>query len=305
MESRVTRPAQDAARELRGVVVRGVDSRGVSGAWVELHRVTADSGALVDSVVSARDGSFRFLLREPPGSTAVYLTAARHQGVLYFGPPLHGGEDPPRPYRVLVYDTAIVSGAPGDVTVSVRHTILSPLEPGSPALEVMDVFDLEGTSGRTLVAAAPGQAVWTARFPRGATDKVVVPSGPATGEIRFVDGRVILAGPLRPTGRRVTLRYMVPDGALELPVDHRTRRLELLIARTASEPRVEGAEARETTEVEGRVYLRFTGRELDAGSRVAVSWSAAGPNAAAWAWLAAGITLLAAAVFAMRRSGCR
>ena len=97
-------PVQEAptADTLRGVVVEGRDSVPVPDRTVVLHRVTPDTGMAVDSVRTGPDGRFSLPFAARDGD--VLLASTRHEGVLYFGPALHGGRLP-ADYRIAVFPT--------------------------------------------------------------------------------------------------------------------------------------------------------------------------------------------------------
>jgi hypothetical protein len=105
-------PAPAAAQtELTGRVVRG--GAGVPGTPVELHRVSRDASGQLAEATTGPDGAFRFTLPAPAeGAFNVYFATATVDGVRYFGPALHGGEEE-QGYTVQAYDTTSTRGSGG------------------------------------------------------------------------------------------------------------------------------------------------------------------------------------------------
>lgn len=282
------------ALRLEGRVLRGPDSVGLPGVTVELHRVTAESAGVVDSTTAGAEGVFHFRLSGSEG--AVYLAVARYQGLRYFGSAVHDPRAVPGPYRIVVHDTTTVR--PEEVEVALRHAVL---DRTAGTIEVLEVFDLAGRADRTLVPAAAGP-VWRAHLPAGVREAHAVPIGEGGGELRVEGSEVSLAGWLPPEGRRVAVRYLLPEATeLELRVEHPTRRLELLVATGGGDVEVEGLAARDTLAVEGRPFLRFSGRELSSGSVIWARWRGGAAGAAPWLWLAAAVGLSVAALLTWRR----
>lgn len=307
-------PAQDAGdapSSLSGRVVRGgsEDGRdvldlsaepepgeraGVPSMTVELHRVTADGGSVVDSAVTGPDGSFRFSLPDD-GERPLFLAAARHQGVRYFGPALHAGLDPEGPYEVVVYDTSAVASAPADLRVAVRHVVVTRGPEGG--LDVAEVIDVIGPTDRTLVAASDTLALWSTALPAEATQVEELEGQMPTGAVEFLEGRARLRSMIPPAGVRLSYTYRLPDETLELPIEHPTARVELVVAGADAE--VRGAAHVETSTRAGRLLHRYEGVTLEPDDRLEVRLIAADIGGTGdrwvWVWLAIGTGLLAAA----------
>jgi len=308
--------AQDAAREpppsLSGRVVRvgnagdgrdvldlaaepePVERVGVPSMTVELHRVTADGGSVVDSAVTGPDGSFRFFLSDDE-ERPLFLVAARHQGVRYFGPALHAGLEPEGPYEVVVYDTSAVATAPADLRVAVRHVVVTPDPDGG--LDVAEVIDVIGPADRTLVAASDTLALWSTALPDEAAQVEELEGQMPTGAVEFLEGRARLRSMIPPAGVRLSYTYRVPGETLQLPIEHPTARVELVVAGADAE--VRGAAHAETSTRAGRLVHRYEGASLERGENLEVRLVATGGGGRAdrwvWIWLAVGTGLLAAA----------
>lgn len=311
----VQQATQDAAQEvpasLSGRVVRGgsVDRRdaldlnaepepgerpGAASMTVELHRVTADGGSVVDSAVTGPDGSFRFSLSDDE-ERPLFLVAARHQGVRYFGPALHAGLDPEGPYEVVVYDTSAVASPPADLRVAVRHVVVTRGPQGG--LDVAEVIDVVGPTDRTLVAASDSVALWSTALPDAATQVEELEGQMPTGAVEFLEGRARLRSMIPPAGVRLSYTYRLPGETLELPIEHPTTRIELVVAGADAE--VRGATHAETSTRAGRLLHRYEGVSLESGETLEVRLVPTGDGGAGdrwmWIWLAIGAGLLAAA----------
>lgn len=283
---------------LRGYVILGSDSSGVAGAPVELHRVTRASGEVVDSATTGRAGRFDLRFAGEADPDAVYIVAARHHGVRYFGPVLHASTEVPEPYRVVVYDTVQVR-APTTLQVEFRHVVLTPLAEGGLAVE--EILDLSGRPRATLVGVPATEALWTTVLPRGAVAPRVAAEGAPPEAVEASAGVLRLRSTLPPSGLRLTVGYQLPHSEYDLDLDHPTRRLEVVV--TGSRVRVgsEGLDEVSAVEASDQPFRRFRGDDLPVGSRVAVRVEMAGIGRAwAWIWLALGAVFMATAVFVRR-----
>lgn len=293
-------PAQVYAQSLEGRVVHGVTGVSVPGAEVELHRVTAEGGSVADSAQSAADGGFRFSLSSAAG--AVWLAAARYQGVLYFGPALHSSPPDAEPYEVAVYDTTTAWEAPPDVRVAIRQIVVARATGGG--FDVVEVFDLAAMPDRTLVPGADTVALWAATLPRDAVGVQSIEGGAPEEGVRFAAGGVELHSVLSPLGARVAYTYRVAGEELDLPVEHPTDRVELVVVDLDAE--VRGAVHAETAERGGRVHHRYEGLDLAAGDRIRVRRVTPG-GLDVWVllWASGGVLLLVAAYLVHRLGGPR
>ena len=278
------------------------DSVPVSGVALELHRVTEESGALVDSTESGVEGRFLFDLESSAAPGPVYLVGARYGGVLYWGAPLHGaGLDTIRDYRVFVFDTVLVRSPVKDLAIPFRHLVLTPAVGG---MQVEEIIDVKGRAGHTLVPAADSSVVWSATLAVGAHAVIPIQGGVPPEDVIPSEGTVGYSGPLAPTGIRIVLQYVVPGGQFQLPVEEATDRLELLIAgRPGMELEVSGLEEARTDEDMGGAVRRFSGAGLEAGHVVGaqVGWRQPGRRSA-WLWLVASGALAALAFLSARWS---
>lgn len=295
-------PDQAPPDTLRGVVVSRPDSVPVAGARVVLHRVTPDTGLAVDSVRSGTDGRFAFVLRRR--SEDVFLASVRHQGVLYFGPAVHGPELPDD-YRVAVSPSREARAEERPAVA--RRTLVVSAE--GDRLRMLDAVDVTGTGDTTLVGRGGEGAAWWWRIvlPRGVQDVRVLPGGVAPEEVELSAGEARVSAAVPAGGQRLLLGYEAGSGeAVTLAPDQSVERFDLVVRGDDPAVTVEGlGEGRSSRIAEGTVG-RYSARGLGAGDtiRVTLARSGGGEGTIA-AWIAAGVGSLLAigAVLAWRRIG--
>lgn len=305
-------------------MIRAPDSTGLGERTVVLHRVGRDGGAPVDTTRTGGDGSFAFRL-PAADSGAVFLATTRYDGVLYFGPAAHFG-DAPDSYRITVYRARAVSD--GDSLVLRARTVVLTRE--GDGLRVMDLVDVQGLAGRTLVGAGRpdtagaarsagdvpagadggvrsrggGGPWWSVTLPAGAVDPEVLPGGVDPEAVEFGAGRVRVGAVVPPPGRRVALGYRLPG---DVPVEYHprrpVRRFELLVRNPeGAELEVSGLRSVGTVESPQGPVQRYRGTGIGAGDTIRIRLAGGeGPGAGAWAALGAGVLLLAAAGWSWRR----
>lgn len=287
-------------QEMRGTVALP-DSSGVAGVLVELHRVTAESGELVDSARTDQSGGFTFDLASDAEPGTLFVAGARYHGVLYWGPPVHeSARDVPTDYSVVVYDTAVVSAPVRTLRTTIRHIVITPA-PG--ALQVEEILDVQGLPDRTLVGASDSGAVWSVALAEGAHGVVPAQGGAEPEHIAVEnDGTVSFRGALPPSGVRLALRYVVPSSDYTLRIGSPTSRLEMLVMpEPGLELLIEGLEEAPTGSEMRIPVRRFTGTDLDTGSTVTVRTVIEQPGRkTAWVWLILSIALGAAALLSAR-----
>jgi hypothetical protein len=289
------------AQELRGLVSLA-DSTPVAGAVVELHRVSEDTGAFVDSATADASGGFAFVLRPDADPGAVFMAGARYDGVLYWGPPVHSTNPTDREgYTVVVFDTMAVSAPASDLRTSIRHVVITPTASG---LQVEEIIDVEGMPDRTLVGETDSVLVWTTLLARDAHGVVPSAGGVPLEDVAPGDRSVGFRGALPPSGIRVVLQYFVPSGEYALELDHPTGRLELLVMpQPGLDLRVSGLEEAAVGRGMRVPVRRFTGTDMTVGASVTVHASIEGPGGGrAGIWFLIALVLGAAALVSVRLS---
>ena len=301
--------SQTTVQPLSGRVVRGVNAVPVSAVTVELHKVTRDGGGLVDSVTADSDGGFTFSLAgagEEADVSAVWIAAARYQGILYFGGPVHAGLDAAGDYRIVVHDTAAVAGPVQDLVVELRHVVLSVIPDHGGVIQVAEIIDISNEGELSFVGVEPGTLVWRMPLPAGASSTAVMEGGVPADAVVFEDGGVGITGSLPPPGVRLAIQYVVAADEFSLEVAHDTRRLDVLVDQGGGPVEVEGLPRGDSPDIPGSVILRYAGSDLTPGVSVTVRVPEAisRSRTAAWLWLAAaGVLFAAAAVVARLRGG--
>jgi hypothetical protein len=289
-------------QELRGRVTLG-DTLSVSGATVELHRVSETAGALLDSAVTDASGSFAFALDRSADPGAVFLVGARFGGVLYWGPPIHvvNPQQDLSDYSVAVFDTALVAAAVSELRTTIRHVVITP---GVSGMQVEEIIDVEGMPDRTLVAEDDSILVWTTGLAEDAHGVLPLQGGVPEDDLTVVGGAIGFRGALPPTGIRVVVQYVVTSNEYVLSLDHRTDRLEVLVMpRPGVEVRALGL-SEESVGDEMRIPVRrFTASDLETGAEIAIITRFEEPaRRRAWVWLAVAVCLAAAALLSVRVS---
>ena len=287
-------PVQEvpAADTLRGVVVEGRDSVPVPGRTVVLHRVTPDTGMAVDSVRTGPDG--RFALPIEAGDGDVLLASTRHEGVLYFGPALHGGTLP-SDYRIAVFPTR-PAGADPPLSVT-RRTIVA--DPSAGGFEFMDAIEVAGVGDATLVAPPDeaGGPWWEVALPRGVGDVRALPGGVEGPELEVGATSVRVSAPVPAAGQRLVLGYTASGSEPVVFVPERpVERFELVVRGDTATVRVTGLGEGSQLRMERESVLRYGARSLGPGDTVrlvrrAAAGSPGGSRTAAWIAAAVGVLL--------------
>lgn len=286
---------------LRGRVLLGTDSIPVPGAEVALHRIAGESGGVLDRDTTGADGGFRLRGGAAADSGGLYLAATRYREVLYFGGAYRGGEEPPSPYRILVFETTPL-GSPDSLPVSTRHLILRPAEDGR--WSVTDLVEVRNEGDRTLVAPSGRREVWSVPLPDGAGDAAVAEAGVSANEVTVSGGRVRVASTVPPGAQRVAMEYTLPEGeAVTLQTEHPVRRLELLVRGEGTEVASGVLAAAGPVRFRGEVFGRYSAADLAPGARVTFTAGAGGRGPLPWLFVALGAALLAAAALVRSRQG--
>ena len=288
-------PAAVAAQEPAEAVLRGEVRAGggvpVEGATVVLHQVGADFAGEVDSVRTAGSGAFRLTLpRVPdPGSTgAVYFASVRHQGILYFGPPVASAQDADSLYRIQVYDTVVAPPEGAPLTPRVRYILAEEVPDG---YQVTDLVQLDVQGERTWVAADSGYT-WSYPLPEGVRE-IQIGGGDVAPEAAVVDqGSLRIRSPLSPGLRQTVVRYIVDSLFLTIAVPGGVEEMDFLVRQPAPEVQVQGLFPAEVVEMEGATYQRFAATNLP--DTTVVVTSTPRPWAPSPRWLAVGMAFLLA-----------
>ena len=240
----------------------------VAGEWIVLHRVGTDRAAPLDSLRSGRDGRFRFRYARSGDPQALYFVSARYEGIAYFSPPLRAdtvrGEDA----DIIVYATTTDTSA---LRTQGRHLVLSAARGADR--EIAEVFELENSATRTIVAKDSTTPLWSIGLPDDARNPAVAPGDVTAAAVVFRGGRAQLYAPLSPGVRQLVITYRLPlsSTSVSVPVERDLAVLEVLL----EEPRatVEGAGLREVppAAIEDRQFHRFLAQDAPANAVVRVT----------------------------------
>jgi len=291
-------------QEIRGLVVLA-DSTPVEHAGVELHRVSEDTGILVDSTITDAAGRFAFVLESDEDPGGVFLAGAWYGGVLYWGPSVHASNlTAADDYAVVVFDTTAVSAPVPGLRSSIRHVVITPSTGG---LQIEEIVDVEGMPDRTFVGAGDSVLVWTSSLARDAHGVVSLGGGVPPEDLLLGEGSVGFRGALPPSGIRMVLQYVVPSTEYALRLDHPTGRMELLVMlRPGLKLQVSGLEEAPVGDGMRVPVRRFTGVDLADGSSVAVRAEIEQPRRGrAWMWFMVSLALGATALLSVRLNARR
>jgi hypothetical protein len=228
----------------------------------------------VDSVVSGRDGGFRFAL--DPDTAALHLLSARHDGIEYFSTPLDGrGAGRDRSVRLVVHDTS--STAP--VTVSARHVVI-PRPGGDGSREVLDLVLLANAGNRTRVAPDSLSPSWTGPLPPGSEGLELGESDVSPDAVMRRGDTAIVSAPIAPGEKQLAFQYHLPAGRreIEIPVGAEAVGLSVLLEEPGASATGPGLALADSQAIEGRSFRRWTG-EVPANATVRVVLPGAAPNA--------------------------
>lgn len=285
-------------------MVRGADTTGVASAEVVLHRATTEQAGEIDTVQAGPDGRFVFDLPavpDPVGRGDVYLGSVNHQGVLYFGPPVHEAVQLDSLYRIVVHDTAMAPEEGAALPILVRYIVLDPAEGG---WSVTDMIQVEHAGERTLVRPE-GEVVWRYPMPPGASDLQVGP-GDAVNAIALVDGMLEVTAPVSPGVQEYLVGYSLPEQRLEVPLPGPVGQIELLVQEPGPPLAVQGLMLNEPAEMEpGVTYRRYTAVGIEDQRVVVLPGTTREPFRREWLVVIMALVLAAGALWAGLRSPAR
>jgi len=222
---------------------------------VVLHQVGRMLQGPLDSTQTDRRGRFRFAFR--PDTSALYLLSVRHAGIEYFSPPVHTNpERPDTTIRVLVYDTS--STAP--IALEARHLVVTrPGKDGSRS--VLDLAVLLNSGNRTRVAPDSAGASWGGLLPRGTIGLEVGESDVSPEAVTRRGDSLLVAAPLAPGEKQVTVQYLVPAGSKELELRFTEPVSSVNVLAEESDVVVSGGSLAlaDSQVLQGRSFRRWTG----------------------------------------------
>ncbi|MGW8283475.1 MAG: hypothetical protein ACWGON_09275 [Gemmatimonadota bacterium] len=298
-------PATARAQQVEGQVISGRDSAAVPGAPVLMHRLTADTGEIVDSTSADARGRFSLGMVSGDDPATLYVVAALHDGVSYFGPALHPGAELDGPYTVIVYDTETITGPLKDSRIMLRHVVMSPTAHG--LLQISEIVDVAGESDRALGTASPADPIWTMELPVGLQSWSPLQGGLPAEAINLNGNTLEVRAKLPPSGMRVAFSYFLEGPAVDLSNSHPTDRIEVMLV-GAREDEVVGLRLGSSADLPpGSNARRFVATDVGAGDRIGLSLESESPTGRlpVLLWGGAGVAFLLAAGVSARLVGLR
>jgi len=289
---------------LAGRVVRvaGHDTTALAEAMIVAHHIGVREQGPVDSLRSDAAGRFRFRVASPD-TGGMYVVSTLYAGIGYFSEPVpareRAGADT---VRLAVYDTSS-SGAP--LEVGMRHVVVSaPAADGSR--DVLDIVQVANPGATTRVSRGTAPT-WRMLLPRGVQSFHLGDSDVPATAVQQAGDTVAMRAPVPPGVKQLVMTYVLPggSGALRVPIDQPTVRLELLVEDSGATASGATLAAANPVQLEGRTFRRFSASRIAAGEAATVSFgSHGGSRRLAWVAivLAAGLLGIGGWAAARRRS---
>jgi len=239
----------------------------VPGVWVTLHRVNRDSGAPLDSVRSAPNGSYRFQFTPIDDPDALYFATAQWNGIAYFAGPFRERRTTGDAALLLVFDTT----SAGQLTVAGRHVVVSSASAGG-ARGIVEILELANETSKTIVAAHSGN-LFTANLPVTARDPRPGPGDITAAAMSIGGGTVKVIAPISPGIRQLAFSYEIgaADFPLQLFLRDSTPVLEVLVEDSAGTATGAGLVEADPVTIDGRWFRRFLARDPAAGASFSIA----------------------------------
>ena len=293
-------------RSVDGRVMRASATAMVAmpGVWVVLHRVGRDRQGPVDSARTDAHGAFRITYAADGDDGAVYFLAALHDGIAYLSSPLRQPRVSGADAEIDVYDTTS-SG----ITLRERGRHIIALAPRPDGWrEVIEVYELENPTRRTLVPATAGRAAWTAPLPAGAIDVRAEQGDVSPEALTAAAGRVQVLAPFAPGLKQVGFAYRLPVSAfpLTLPASRDTAVLEILVEEKGAAAVGAGLRRVDDQTVDGHQLARYLSPNAPGGATAVITAASANvpraPLAPAVLVVLMAIMMTGALTFGLRRT---
>jgi hypothetical protein len=294
--------AQVEARAILDGSVQLADSALRVGTVV-LHRVSDIEQGEIDST-RVSNGQFSFTLPGIPNPALgdIYFASVRHQGVMYFGPPITQAIDLDSTYVIQVWDTILAPTEGLDVALQSRVLFF---DPQGSSWTITDLFELRNDLDRTVVARPEGR-VWTYPLPAAATDVVTGEDEMSEDVIVYDAGSIVVRGALPPGTRMFVVRYTLPSPEVAIPAPGTTSTFDVLVREPAPPLEVTGLTPAESAQMEsGVTYRRYAGENIaDASVDIALGEEVEPPPVQWIAVILAGILTLGG-ILALRARSTR
>ncbi len=254
--------AQGGTRAIEGRVVRptATATLPVAGTTVVLHRVAPERAGPLDSMVTRRDGGYRFSYATTGDSAALYFVSTSRGGVAYFTTPTREGTPSGDSAELVVFDT---TSRPIRITPMARHLIVTAPDTGQ-VRTIIEVYEISNDTTLTRVANGPEGFTFDAPLPSGISSVTAGEGDVSPDAVRVRNGRVQVTAPLSPGVKRVSFFYDVPlgDGTIEVLVESPLPVLEVLVEDPRGDATGAGLTAVDPVSVEGRPFRRFLAQDV-------------------------------------------
>jgi hypothetical protein len=271
---------------------------------VVLHQLNDVTQGEIDSTRVGTDGTFSLRLPGVPNPTRseMYFASVRHQGVLYFGPPLAAAVQLDSLYEIHAYDTLLAPAEGMPVTLEARYLFF---EPDGAAWRITDLFQLRNDTDRTVVAR-PGGRVWSYPLPEAATEVTTGENEMSAEVITYEAGGLVARAALPPGVRDIMVQYTLASPEVEIPTPGLTEMFDVLVREPAPPLDIAGLVPAESVELEGGgTYRRYVGENVTTPSLTVALGEERGPPPVQWIAVALALVLAAGGLLAFQRGSGR
>jgi len=269
----------------------------VGHVWVTIHRVASDTAGPLDSTQVGDDGRFHFRYVRQGKADAVYFLSAMYDGIAYFSRPLGAPHVSGDDAAIVVFDTTSVHFP---LAIKGRHIIVSsPNVDGSR--QVVEAYEIENQSDRTLVSPDDAHPSWTAPLPPGASNVQAGESDISAAAISASNGRIRVTAPFAPGLKQLSFSYLLPQSSfpLHMPLEQGVTVLELLLEEPKAQARGASLKPVAPATIEQRVFQRYLGADAPAGASIEIDVPVIhdAENVRGYWWIAGTLAALMAAGF--------
>jgi hypothetical protein len=227
----------------------------------------------------------------------VYFLSAMYDGIAYFSRPLGAPQVSGDEATIVVFDTTSVHFP---LAIKGRHIIVSsPNVDGSR--QVVEAYEIENQSDRTLVSPDDAHPSWTAPLPPGASNVQAGESDISAAAISASNGRVRVTAPFAPGLKQLSFSYLLPQSSfpLHMPLEQGVTVLELLLEEPKAQARGASLKPVAPATIEQRVFQRYLGADAPAGASIEIDVPVihAAENVRIYWWIAGTLASLMVAGF--------
>ncbi len=254
-------------RTAQGVVQRpgkGGTAVPIAHQWVVVHRVGQSNAGPLDSVRTNAAGVYRLQYKTSGSPDAVYFASTMYAGIAYFTSPFESQHVSGADGAITVFDT---TSRGITLTLAGRHVVVGAPQ-SNGVREVAEVFDLQNSGDRTLIARDTVTPLWTGPLPAGAITPAVSGGDVAPGGVTFADGRVEMFAPVSPGVRQLAVSFGLPPSAfpLSIPMTDSVGVLEVLLEETSATPSLPGLAQQSSVSAQGHNFKRYMAQNVPSGA---------------------------------------